>query len=105
MRGPYVFVGTRTGTGTGTGNAATWSDTSDWNDLSVQVVTGADTTELTVYFHGWYGQGPDDVRWMSFTGPGVAPSPCGEPGTASQTASAGPVSPSPAPSCSRTYRP
>ncbi|MEW1909079.1 hypothetical protein AB0442_11530 [Kitasatospora sp. NPDC085895] len=102
VRGPYVFVGA---SGTGTETVATWSDQSDWNGLSVRVTTGADTTELTVSVHGWYGQGPYDVRWMSFTGPGVAPDPCGGSGTVPQTPSGGPASPSPSPGCMRTYLP
>ncbi|KQV14522.1 MULTISPECIES: hypothetical protein [unclassified Kitasatospora] len=95
VRGPYVFAGV---SGTGTESVATWSNQGDWNDLTVQVTTGADTTELTVYFHGWYEQAPYSVRWVSLSGPGVPPSPCGEPGPP-------PASPSPTPSCSRTYGP
>ncbi|MBD0671548.1 hypothetical protein [Streptomyces sp. CBMA156] len=101
VRGPYAFVGV---SGAGTAPTAAWSDERDWNDLTVRVTTGPGTTELTVYFHGWYEQGPYDVRGVSFVGPGVPPSPCGEPGSASPTAS-GPATPSPTASCWRTYLP
>ncbi|MGW4895252.1 carbohydrate binding domain-containing protein [Kitasatospora sp. NPDC004240] len=95
VRGPYAFVGV---TGTGAESVATWSNQTDWNGLTLKVTTGPDTTQLTVYFHGWYEQGPYDVRWMSFNGPGVPPSPCGEP-------SSGSAPPSATPSCMRTYIP
>ncbi|MEE1822189.1 hypothetical protein PUR61_08270 [Streptomyces sp. BE20] len=100
VRGSYAFVGA---SGAGGESAATWSNESEWNTLTVEVATGPDTTELTVYFHGWYEQAPFSVRGVSFVGPGIPPSPCGEPDP--QTASPGPGSPSPSPSCSRTYIP
>ncbi|MFE2726145.1 carbohydrate binding domain-containing protein [Kitasatospora sp. NPDC059327] len=102
VRGPYVFVGV---TGTVTGTAATWSHTSDWNDLSVRITTGPATTDLTVYVHGWYGQDPYSVRTVSFTGPGIPPSPCGGSDTAVPTTTGGSTLPGPTPSCSRTYIP
>ncbi|MFJ4093914.1 hypothetical protein ACIPYS_20240 [Kitasatospora sp. NPDC089913] len=89
VRGPFAFVGA---TGAGGENASTWSSGSGWNNLSVQVRTGPDTTELTVYFHGWYEQAAYDVRRVSFSGPGYPPHPCGEPG-------------GPSPTCWRTYIP
>ncbi|MFJ5230979.1 hypothetical protein ACIQBJ_13920 [Kitasatospora sp. NPDC088391] len=108
VRGPFAFVGVR-GTGTGTGEVATWSSGADWNDLSTTVTTGPDTTSVTVYFHGWYGQDPYRVRWISLVGPGVPPNPCGPAtgtatGPAGGTATAGGGSPTPTPSssCVRT---
>ncbi|MFB8198978.1 hypothetical protein [Kitasatospora purpeofusca] len=104
VRGSFAFVGV---TGAGGENASTWSSRSDWNNLSVQVDTGPDTTELTVYFHGWYEQPTYDVRRVSFSGPGYPPPPCGEPGSPSPTPTGtdGPGSPSPTPTCQRTYIP
>ncbi|WP_328953114.1 hypothetical protein [Kitasatospora purpeofusca] len=106
VRGPFAFVGV---TGAAGENASTWSGQGGWNDLSVGVSTGPETTELTVYFHGWYEQAPYDVRRMSFTGPGYEPRPCGEPGGPAPTVTGGPGSPSPPPSpsptCWRTYIP
>ncbi|MFF8770729.1 hypothetical protein [Kitasatospora sp. NPDC015120] len=100
VRGPFAFAGVSGAAGE---NASTWSGQSEWNDLSVQVTTGPDTSELTVYFHGWYGQAAYDVRRVSLVGPGLEPSPCGEP--ASPTATGGPSSPAPSPTCRRTYIP
>ncbi|MER5352304.1 hypothetical protein ABT093_18490 [Kitasatospora sp. NPDC002551] len=102
VRGPFAFVGV---SGAGGENASTWSSQTSWNSLSVPVTTGPDTTELTVYFHGWYEQTAYDVRWVSFTGPGYQPHPCGESATPSPTATDGPASPTPSPSCQRTYIP
>ncbi|MFD7414445.1 hypothetical protein ACFVZ3_18645 [Kitasatospora purpeofusca] len=104
VRGSFAFVGV---TGAGGENASTWSSRSDWNNLSVQVDTGPDTTELTVYFHGWYEQPTYDVRRVSFSGPGYPPPPCGEPDSPSPTPTGteGPGSPSPTPTCQRTYIP
>ncbi|WP_435651693.1 hypothetical protein [Kitasatospora purpeofusca] len=104
VRGPFAFVGV---TGAGGENASTWSSLSDWNNLSVQVDTGPDTTELTVYFHGWYEQPTYDVRRVSFSGPGYPPPPCGYPDGPSPTPTGtdGPGSPSPTPTCQRTYIP
>ncbi|MFB7670451.1 hypothetical protein ACFC26_03455 [Kitasatospora purpeofusca] len=106
VRGSFAFVGV---TGAGGENASTWSSRSDWNNLSVQVDTGPDTTELTVYFHGWYEQPAYDVRRVSFSGPGYPPPPCGEPGSPSPTPTGtdgpGSPSPTPTPTCQRTYIP
>ncbi|MFJ9948214.1 carbohydrate binding domain-containing protein [Kitasatospora sp. NPDC091207] len=102
VRGPYAFVGA---TGTLTGTTATWSNTSDWNTLSAQITTGPGATYLTVFFHGWYEQAAYSVRTVSLTGPGIPPSPCGEPDTDAPTTTGGPTLPVPTPSCSRTYIP
>ncbi|MFE7562731.1 carbohydrate binding domain-containing protein [Kitasatospora sp. NPDC057500] len=102
VRGPYAFVGVSGAAGE---NASTWSGRSSWNDLSVQVTTGPDTTQLTVYFHGWYEQAAYDVRRVSFIGPGYQPSPCGEPDSPSPTATGSSATPSPTPTCWRTYIP
>ncbi|MFE4516266.1 hypothetical protein ACFRMQ_18965 [Kitasatospora sp. NPDC056783] len=102
VRGRFAFVGV---TGAGGENASAWSSQSDWNDLSTQVTTGPDTTELTVYFHGWYEQSAYDVRRVSFVGPGFEPRPCGEPSGPAPTATDGTPSASPSPTCRRTYIP
>ncbi|KJY31099.1 hypothetical protein VR45_25980 [Streptomyces sp. NRRL S-495] len=102
VRGPFAFVGV---TGAAGENASTWSGQGDWNDLSVRVSTGPDTTELTVYFHGWYEQASYDVRRVSLTGPGYEPRPCGEPGGPASAPTDGPGSTTPSPTCWRTYIP
>lgn len=102
VRGPFAFVGV---TGAAGENASTWSGQGGWNDLSVRVGTGPGTTELTVYFHGWYEQASYDVRRVSFTGPGYEPRPCGDPSSPAPTVTGGPGSATPSPTCSRTYIP
>ncbi|MFB7470156.1 carbohydrate binding domain-containing protein [Kitasatospora sp. NPDC056184] len=102
VRGPFAFAGVSGAAGE---NASTWSSQGDWNNLSVNVTTGPDTTELTVYFHGWYEQAAFDVRSVSFIGPGYEPHPCGDQATPSPTATDGPASPTPSPTCRRTYIP
>ncbi|MER7708119.1 hypothetical protein ABTX81_35175 [Kitasatospora sp. NPDC097605] len=102
VRGSFAFVGV---TGTAGESAYTWSSQSGWNSLSLQVTTGPDTTDLTVYFHGWYEQAFYDVGRVSFIGPGYEPSPCGEPSTRPPSPTGGNGTPSPTPSCRRTYIP
>ncbi|GAA1401777.1 hypothetical protein GCM10009639_44540 [Kitasatospora putterlickiae] len=102
VRGPYAFVGV---TGEAGENASAWSGRSSWNSLSLQVTTGPDTTRLTVHFHGWYEQPAYDMGRISFIGPGYQPSPCGEPDSPSPTATGGSATPSPSPTCQRTYIP
>ncbi|WP_370124842.1 carbohydrate binding domain-containing protein, partial [Streptacidiphilus sp. MAP12-33] len=49
--GPYAYIGVNGGA-----TASTWSSTTSWNKLTVPFTTGASGT-VTVYVHGWYGQG------------------------------------------------
>jgi chitinase len=62
VRGGYAYLGA---TGTGTTDVSTWTpDSADWKQLSATFRTGASTTSVTVYTHGWYGQAAyfaDDV--------------------------------------------
>jgi Carbohydrate binding domain len=56
VNGSYVFIGIVNG-------ASTWTSTSSYTQLNVSVSTGS-STSLTIYIHGWYGQGNtfvDDV--------------------------------------------
>ena len=54
VRGGYVFLGAR---GAGVAATQTWaSNPGAYQQLSLSVRTGASTTSLTVYVHGWYGQ-------------------------------------------------
>ncbi|WP_030202139.1 chitinase [Streptomyces sp. NRRL S-87] len=55
VQGSYVYLGA---TGTGTSDASTWTPggTGAWQKLSTTFTTGANTTQVTVYTHGWYGQ-------------------------------------------------
>ncbi|MER6024692.1 glycoside hydrolase family 18 protein [Streptomyces sp. NPDC001851] len=62
VQGGYSYLGV---TGTGTTDVSTWTpDTPVWKQLSTTFTTGASTTSVTLYTHGWYGQAAyyaDDV--------------------------------------------
>ncbi|MGW0210830.1 carbohydrate binding domain-containing protein [Streptomyces sp. NPDC003233] len=51
VQGPYAYVGV-----SGGASASTWSSNTSWNQLTVNFTTGSSGT-VTVYVHGWYGQG------------------------------------------------
>ncbi|MET9384910.1 glycoside hydrolase family 18 protein [Streptomyces sp. NPDC002928] len=54
VQGGYAYLGA---TGTGTTDVSTWTpDSTSWKQLSTTFTTGASTTSVTVYTHGWYGQ-------------------------------------------------
>ncbi|WP_405684070.1 chitinase [Streptomyces sp. NBC_01387] len=54
VQGSYVYLGA---SGTGTTDVSTWTPgASSWSQLSTSFRTGASTTSVTVYTHGWYGQ-------------------------------------------------
>ncbi|HEX6526985.1 MAG TPA: glycosyl hydrolase family 18 protein [Streptosporangiaceae bacterium] len=66
-QGDYVFLGD-SGTGSSDTNAWTPSATS-WTQLSTSFTTGASTTSVTVYIHGWYAQPTFYAGNLSLTGP------------------------------------
>lgn len=51
VQGSYAYLGVRGGA-----NASTWTGSAAWTRLTVPFTTGASGT-VTVYLHGWYGQG------------------------------------------------
>ncbi|WP_414641716.1 carbohydrate binding domain-containing protein, partial [Actinocrinis sp.] len=54
VQGSYVYLGD---TGTGTTDTSNWTPSAtSWTQLSTSFTTGASTTSVTVYIHGWYGQ-------------------------------------------------
>ncbi|MGH6657530.1 MAG: glycosyl hydrolase family 18 protein [Actinocrinis sp.] len=58
VQGSYAFVGV-----TGGANASTWTSSSTWTKLTIPFTTGS-SGNVTVFAHGWYGQGNvyvDDV--------------------------------------------
>ncbi|WP_174505112.1 carbohydrate binding domain-containing protein, partial [Streptacidiphilus carbonis] len=69
VQGSYVYLGA---TGTGLTSApSTWTPNSaSYSQLSVGFTTGATTTSVTVYLHGWYGQPTYYADDVSLTGPG-----------------------------------
>ena len=56
VNGSYVYIGV---TGTGTSDTSTWTPGpgGSFTKLSVGFTTGAATTSVTVWVHGWYAQG------------------------------------------------
>jgi hypothetical protein len=51
VQGNYAFAGV-----TGGASASTWASGSGWSQISLPFTTGANGT-VTVFVHGWYGQG------------------------------------------------
>ncbi|MFV0128073.1 chitinase [Streptomyces sp. HMX112] len=66
-QGGYAYLGA---SGTGTTDVSTWSPgSSDWKQLTTRFTTGANTTSVTVYTHGWYGQAAYHADDVSVFGP------------------------------------
>ncbi|MGP3953746.1 chitinase [Streptomyces sp. 7N604] len=75
VQGSYVYLGA---SGTGTTDVSTWTPSaSSWQQLTTTFRTGASTTSVTIYTHGWYAQPAYHADDISLTGPGGDP---GEPG-------------------------
>jgi chitinase len=51
MQGNYAYIGV-----SGGATASTWTSSSRWTQQTVSFTTGSSGT-VTVFFHGWYGQG------------------------------------------------
>lgn len=51
VQGPYAYIGV-----SGDATAGSWSNSTNWNQLTVTFTTGS-SGAVTVYVHGWYGQG------------------------------------------------
>lgn len=67
VQGGYSYLGV---TGTGTTDVSTWTpDSTSWRQLSTTFTTGASTTSVTVYTHGWYGQAAYYADDISVYGP------------------------------------
>ncbi|MFF8428736.1 chitinase [Streptomyces sp. NPDC016566] len=68
VRGSYVYLGVN---GTGTTDVSTWTQSApDWQKLTTTFTTGAATTKVTLYTHGWYGTGAYYADDISLVGPG-----------------------------------
>ncbi|MER8182161.1 polysaccharide deacetylase family protein [Kitasatospora sp. NPDC094015] len=72
VRGSYVFLGA---TGTGHDVAPAWTPGTGggWQRLSTDFTTGAATTSVRLYLHGWYGQGAFAADDLDLAG--AAPTP------------------------------
>ncbi|MFG2310792.1 chitinase [Streptomyces sp. NPDC048566] len=67
VQGGYAYLGA---TGTGTTDVSTWTpDSASWKKLTTTFTTGASTTSVTVYTHGWYGQAAYFADDLSVLGP------------------------------------
>ena len=86
VRGSYAYLGA---SGTGTTDVSTWTQSApDWQQLSTTFRTGAATTKVTIYTHGWYGTGAYYADDISLAGPGVD---AGQPPAAPSTLTTGTV--------------
>ncbi|MFD0022485.1 chitinase [Streptomyces sp. NPDC058382] len=71
VRGSYVYLGAD---GTGTTDVSTWTQSaSDWTRLTTTFRTGASTTSVNVYTHGWYGTPAYYADDFTLVGPGGDP--------------------------------
>jgi len=71
VRGNYVYLGA---SGTGTTDVSTWTQAAaNWQQLTTTFRTGASTTKVTIYTHGWYGTGAYYADDISLVGPSVDP--------------------------------
>ncbi len=67
VEGDYVFLGD---SGTGTSDTNNWTPSAtSWTQLSTSFTTGAATTSVTVYIHGWYAQPEYFADNLTLTGP------------------------------------
>jgi chitinase len=67
VQGDYVYLGD---SGTGGSDTNTWTPSANsWTELSTSFTTGASTTSVTVYIHGWYAQPVFYADDLSLTGP------------------------------------
>ncbi|MCM2387185.1 hypothetical protein [Streptomyces albipurpureus] len=73
VSGAYAFAGI-SGTGTGSGEVSLWATGSNGSGLRKTVAIG-NVQEVTVHFHGWYGQAPYQISRISLIGPRY-PDPC-----------------------------
>ncbi|HEY9369559.1 glycoside hydrolase family 18 protein [Streptomyces sp.] len=88
VQGGYAYLGA---TGTGTTDVSTWTpDSASWKQLTTAFTTGASTTSVQVYTHGWYGTAAYSVDDVSVFGPdgggGTDPDPVVPPTPAGLTA-------------------
>ncbi|QKW19565.1 chitinase [Kitasatospora sp. NA04385] len=102
VQGSYVFAGV---TGTGGTDPSVWSSNSGWNNLTSTFTTGASTTSVSVWFHGWYGQTPFTVDKVSLVGPGTGASPSPSGTVIVDPTPSGTGSSSPSPSASASASP
>jgi chitinase len=70
VEGDYVYLGD---SGTGAADTSTWTPSAgSWAQLSTSFSTGASTTSVTIYVHGWYVQPTFFADNLVLTGPAGA---------------------------------
>ncbi|MFD4694967.1 chitinase [Streptomyces sp. NPDC058463] len=71
VQGSYVYLGA---SGTGTTDVSTWTQSAGaYTKLTTTFRTGAATTSVSVYTHGWYGTPAYYADDLSLVGPGGEP--------------------------------
>jgi chitinase len=67
VEGDYVYLGD---SGTGSTDTSDWTPSAtSWTPLSTSFSTGANTTSVTIYVHGWYAQPTFYADELALTGP------------------------------------
>ena len=67
VEGDYVYLGD---SGTGATDTDDWTPSAaTWTQLSTSFTTGASTTSVTIYVHGWYAQPEFYADGLTLTGP------------------------------------
>jgi chitinase len=83
VQGSYVYLGA---TGTGGTDPSTWTPSaSSYSQLSTSFTTGASTTSVTVWVHGWYAQPAYYADDITLTGPAGSGSTTGGTSTGGST--------------------
>jgi chitinase len=90
VNGPYAYLGVN-------GQGDNWTSSSSYTQLSYAFTTGVSTTSITIYIHGWYGQGDVYVDDVALTGPAGSSTPTPAPTSAPNTPTPTPTSSAPTP--------
>ncbi|GHO70569.1 chitinase [Ktedonobacter sp. SOSP1-52] len=99
VNGPYAYIGAN-------GYSNNWTSSSSYTLLSYSFTTGASATSVTIYLHGWYGQGNVYVDDVTLSGPGGSSTPTPTPMTPTATPTKTPTStPTPSPTTMPTPTP
>ncbi|WP_435872038.1 carbohydrate binding domain-containing protein [Kitasatospora griseola] len=95
VQGSYVYLGA-TGTGLTTSPSTWTAGNASYGQLSVGFTTGASTTSVTIWVHGWYGQPAYYADDFTLSGPGgSSPSPSTSPSGSPSSSPSGSASASP----------
>ena len=97
FNGSYAYIGVN-------GGPSTWKSTSSYGQQTVSFTTSTSQTSVSIYVHGWYGQGDvyaDDIALLGPAGSGT-PAPTPQPTTVATPTPTQTSAPTPVPctSCS-----